>query len=245
LNDTQVLIWDNSPDTISDSERDWLKSNFRSAEHHHYEENQPLSKVYNEIIETRIKKSNEFDYLLLLDQDSTLPSNFLEEANQTARLYPDVELFIPTVLSHGHIVSPAYLIYFKGFYMSRKHIGRLELKFKSAVNSGMLISTKYLSTKFHRYPSELSFYGTDDWFCRQFAHNHGSCFVLDAEILHNLSTFNEENIDGKLWRHREIIRANRFLNRASRLTRWGCLLYTSLVCARLALRYRDRRFLAC
>jgi hypothetical protein len=109
----------------------------------------------------------------------------------------------------------------------------------------MIIASHYLLAKFPGYPDTLAFYGTDDWFCEQYAVDEETAYVFESTIQHNISTFNKESVDIKLWRHREIVRAARMLNSRGVLRRCSCYLYTSLTCARMALRFRDKRFLSC
>lgn len=241
-----VFVWDNSPYVCSDLGRKWLQGTFASSEYYHCPENWSLAKIYSYIISSRMNVTPRcFDYLLLLDQDSNLPKTFLEVARRATCNGEKVDLFIPNVFSHGHLISPAHLIYFKGRYLKRRHVGLLNLHFKTAINSGMLISAKYLSDKFTGYHEKLSFYGTDDWFCQRLSAGGGTCFVLDIDVDHDLSQYQEESVDTKLWRHREIIRATRIINEVGRFRRWCCYFYTLLVSVRKALEYRDRRFLEC
>jgi hypothetical protein len=241
-----VMVWDNSPSPCSVVSRQWLDTAFSSYDYHHCPDNRPLSHIYNEVIDTWFKqRPGDFSHLLLLDQDSILEPVFLNVAAEAVKDHPDVSLFLPMAKSGGHIVSPAHLFYFKGFYWKRPKLGPIRLRFKTAINSGMIITSRYLLKKFPRYPDKLAFYGTDDWFCEQYAADEKIACVIASIIQHNISTFNTESVETKLWRHREMVRASRVLNSHGVFRRCGCYLYTSLTCARMAFRFRDKRFLSC
>jgi hypothetical protein len=241
-----LMVWDNSPEPCSVAGRLWLERTFASYDYHHSPNNRPLSRIYNDVIDTWIKqRPGYFSHLLLLDQDSILEPAFLSVATEAVKDHPDVGLFLPLAKSGGHIVSPAHLFYFKGFYWNHPTLGPIRLRFKTAVNSGMIIASHYLLEKFPGYPDTLAFYGTDDWFCEQYAVDEKIACVFESTIQHNVSTFNKEDVEIKLWRHREIVRAARVLNSHGVFRRYGCFLYTSLTCARMALRFRDLRFLSC
>jgi GT2 family glycosyltransferase len=241
-----LVVWDNSPAPCSIASRDWLSKNFADYDYHSCPENFPLSRIYDQIICTLIKeRPGRFTHLLLLDQDSGLDSEFLCVAGKAVEENPTISLFLPLVQANGIIVSPGRLFYFKGFYMRSPRPGPIRLRFKAAINSGMLIASSYLFKDFPGYPKELAFYGTDNWFCEQYAKDEKVAFVINSTIRHDLSRFKVESADLKLWRHREQIRADRIINSHGVFRRYGCLLYTFLTCARMALRFRDRRFLSC
>jgi hypothetical protein len=246
LSSLHVMVWDNSPEPCSIAGRQWLGRAFATYDYHHCLDNRPLSRIYNDVIDTWFKqRPGNFSHLLLLDQDSTLEPAFLSVATKAVKDHPDVGLFLPLVKSGGHTVSPAHLFYFKGVYWHRPRLGPIRLRFKTAINSGMVIASDYLLKTFPGYPDTLAFYGTDDWFCEQYAVDEKIACVFESTIQHNVSTFNKEDVEIKLWRHREIVRAARVLNSHGVFRRYCCFLYTSLTCARMALRFRDARFLSC
>lgn len=241
-----LVIWDNSPQPCSLIGIKWLDSHFTSYDYHHSPDNQPLSFIYNEVIDSRIRQHpGRFSHLLLLDQDSILESTFLSIAAQAIRDFPDIGLFLPLVKASGHIVSPAHMFYFKGIYWKHPRPGTIRFRFKTAINSGMIIASNYFLNKFSRYPNTLSFYGTDSWFCEQYSKDEKFAYVFNSTIGHDLSYFKVESVDVKLWRHQEVIRGLRVMNSSGFLRSHACNIFTFLTCIRMALRFRDRRFLEC
>jgi hypothetical protein len=241
-----LIVWDNSPEPRSREDREWLNATFSSCEYLHSSENLPLSHLYNEVINRWIKRrQGEFSHLLLLDDDSQLDPAFLSVAAHSIREFPHVGLFLPIITARGRIVSPAHLIWVKGIHWRRAALGLIRFKFKTAVNSGMIITSRYLRDKFPGYPSSLSFYGTDNWFCDQYSRLEEFAVVFNSIIQHDLSQFNVEEVDVKLWRHRDWIRGLRVTNSAGFLRRQTCRIYTMLTCLRMVIRFRDRRFFDC
>lgn len=244
--DRHVIVWDNSPLVCSCDGYAWLESAFASFEYLHTGENWPLSQIYNHTIEHYLKRQQgRFQYLILFDQDSKVDLDFIASAVEAIALHPDIGLLLPVVIANGHIVSPADLYYFKGFYWKKKRRGKIPSRFTAAINSGMVISSSYLTSFFPGYPNALAFYGTDTFLCQTYAKQERWIYVLDSTIHHDLARFREEEVDVKLWRHREATRAMRMLNKCGMVRCYACAAYAYAVSLRLAVKYMDRRFLQC
>ncbi|HEX4153894.1 MAG TPA: hypothetical protein VHY75_16930 [Steroidobacteraceae bacterium] len=242
----EVLVWDNSPHEASFAERAWLSAQFEHVSYRHDGQNTPLSALYNHVIERHLHHPvRKHDYLILLDQDSNLESAFLLKMSTAAVQHPDVNLLLPLVRAgaDGRLVSPANLYYFRGSAWKRLRLGLIKSRFTTAINSGMMISVDYLTNGFPGYPPEIPFYGTDNWLCQSYAEKNRWIFVVDTTIKHDLAQFGDEPNDVRLWRHRQNIKALRFLNRRGFFRRNFCYLYTTGTCLRRAMRYRDWRFL--
>jgi GT2 family glycosyltransferase len=242
----QVFVWDNSPEEAGVENKLWLSRQFRDVHYYHDGQNTPLSDLYNHVIEKCLRGSTRgYEYLMLFDQDSVLERDFLLKMVEAATRNPQVKLLLPLVRSGANrqLVSPANLYYFKGSTWKNPRLGLVKTRFTTAINSGMMISVDYLVNEFIGYPREIPFYGTDNWFCQTVAKNYRWLYVVDTTIKHDLAQFGSEPKDIKLWRHRQNVRAVRFLNRDGFFRRNLCLVYTFTTCVRRAIRYRDWRFL--
>ncbi len=239
-----MLVWDNSPDECDAEERQWIFNTFVASEYRHTGDNWPLSRIYNYVIDDYLRHPiARFDYLILFDQDSLISADFLVKATRAVANHPEIGLLLPIVFSGAHIVSPAHLYYFKGFYWKQKRTGVISSRFTSAINSGMVISATYLTSSFSGYPEALKFYGTDTFLCQAYAKHCPWLYVIDTTIRHDLARFREESADVKLWRHRETISATCFINRAGRLRGYACTVYAHAVSLRTAIKQHDLRFL--
>lgn len=240
----RAVVWDNSPEQAAESEIQWLSRNLPRCEYRHVPSNAPLSCVYNSIIREFFQgQICDYDALVLLDQDSIFGREFLDEVASAAVERPDIDLFLPLVMANNQLVSPARLYWFKGAHWKGKRNGPVKPRFRTAINSGMVIRSRYLAEKFPGYDERLQFYGTDNYFLQKYAETEPWLYVLNVEIRHELARDHQEDVKVKLWRHRDNMRSLRILNQRGWFRRTVCWLYCLLFSAKVALLYRDRRFL--
>lgn len=240
----RVIVWDNSPLRAESVELEWLARNFSNVEYRHSPQNVPLSSAYNTAIrEYFLGSISEYDALVLLDQDSSFGPDLFSKATEAAEKYPDADLFLPFVKANGKIISPASLYWFKGVSWGHARSGLVHSRFRAAINSGMIIRSRYLVGQFPGYDERLRFYGTDNYFLQEYAKTQLWLCVLDVEIQHDLARNRDEGVETKLWRHLDNVRALYLLNEKGWVRRTCCQLYCLLYSAKIALQHRDRRFL--
>jgi hypothetical protein len=238
-----LLVWDNSASPCDERERDGLQKAFTQVEYRHCPSNAPLARVYECVIRENVGPPVSCDYLVIFDQDSTVLPSFISSLRTAATKHPEVGLLLPLVTSADTLVSPATIRWFLGSRWKTPQTGLLPSKSLTAINSGMAISTEYLSKHFDGYPRELTFYGTDNWMCQSYAAHRPTVVVMPTTVQHGLAEHQKEALDKKLWRHREIVRSTRFLNREGLLRRLACDAYLLIFSARKASKFRDGRFL--
>lgn len=180
----RILVWDNSPQPIYDFEAIQCDSLlYRSTP-----ENLGLSKIYNLVISDYLHFE---EHLLLLDQDTMLPTSFLASADREITHHPDIDLFLPMIQANGNWVSP--LDYFLGWgrYWIAPRKGRIKSRGICAINSGMIISGRYLQGDVVKpiYDEAIAFYGSDTQFMLDFSERRDELFVLDIKLGHDLSFF--------------------------------------------------------
>lgn len=132
-----VFVYDNSPQA-QHQEASFTWQGFRVT-YRHDPANSGLSKAYNEGAKeaARLGKT----WLLLLDQDTTLPSNILERYQHAATEHPDMHLFAPVLkLANGTIFSPSLVKHKRGYPPASIVPGKYSLYQYSPVNSGVFIS---------------------------------------------------------------------------------------------------------
>jgi hypothetical protein len=242
--DCRLIVWDNSPASASDAELRWLKEGFSDAAYRSTPENWPLSRIYNAIIDEFFRGEQQTaEYLVLLDQDSRIPSELLCKAADMGAQYPGVGLFLPLVWSNGVLVSPADLWWFRGRLWHYAHTGLIRARFRSAINSGMVIRASYLRGRFQGYDSRLRFYGTDSYFVEKYAATEEHIGVLNCSIHHDLASNHAETRAVKLWRHADVMRAIRCMNERPALRRVLSLAYCAAFSVKLALRHREWGYL--
>lgn len=191
-------IWNNSSKSLQVEEVKWMESKFCNCKFSIYEDgiNHYLSYVYNKIITI---VSNE-SVLILLDHDSILPTSFLQDVNKAVSddKNADINLFLPLIFSHENVVSPAYEKLFQHSF-DKSYVGRVESRNLMAINSGMIIRSVYLKTKFPGYNSKLKFYATDNDFMLKYRKDNKYAYILPSAIKHSLN-FIEDDIDSKVRR---------------------------------------------
>ena len=205
IKDSKIIIWDNSEITPPSESIDKLRTYWNDLEYNHTPMNLPLSQVYNRII-AKIKDHStnyaaRYKYLLLFDQDSVFNNNYFTILKDSMRNFAHIMLFVPRVIANNMCVSPGNLFYFKGFYTRKRLNGLTKSHHKTAINSGMAISTKYLERYYKGYNEKLTFYGIDNYFMIQFSKCQEYFFVIDYNMKHKLAQYSHEDISMKRWRH--------------------------------------------
>jgi hypothetical protein len=209
IKDSKIIIWDNSKITPSSESIDKLKLYWGDLEYNHTPMNLPLSQIYNRII-AKIKDhstqfADRYKYLLLFDDDSVFSSDYFTILRDAMRNFPHIMLFVPRVISNNTCVSPGNLFYFKGFYTRKRLNGLTKSRHKTAINSGMAISTQYLERYYGGYNEKLTFYGIDNYFMIQYSICQEYFFVIDYNMKHKLAQYVPEDISMIRWRHKNTI----------------------------------------
>lgn len=231
----RILIWDNSPSP--DFDKTLLER--ASIQYVSTPENIGLSKIYNIVIADYLSEN---EYLLLLDQDSVLPSDFLSIASDAISDYPGVDLFLPMIKAGHNWVSPLSYFFGWGRYWKVPKHGLMKSSGISAINSGMIISSRYLLGKIN-YDERVDFYGTDTQFMVDYCAVRPHLFVMSVKIEHDLSFFSDD-IQTKARKFKKMRMAYRFIYEdRSFVQRSFINLVMLLVSLTYAFRYRDWHFL--
>lgn len=129
---SHALIIDNSPTPIK--EIDSLPSNWRYV---NFADNPGLSFAYNYAAQYGIEHG--FNWLLLADQDTTFPPEYIRSFSEASSRHPDIKLFCPSVMIDNNLqMSPVPLRH----YMPRPIAGpaftgeEVEISRFAIINSG-------------------------------------------------------------------------------------------------------------
>lgn len=239
----RVLIWDNSPEPCATPAElaNLRKGSVVEVDYEHHPDNVPLSRIYNRVINSRLADDA---YLLLLDQDTALPKNFLAVFRDELAKFPACDLFLPVVRTSDAIVSPARFFFGWGRHWREPMFGLIGARGHVAINSGMIISGRYARGDFVGYDERLLFYGTDSDFMLKFAKQRESFVVLPIVLNHDLS-FNSANPEERLTKFRAMRLAISILfSREGAMKRMLSTLVMGAVSIVYAIRYRDIRYLS-
>lgn len=176
-----LIIYDNSPKPQPVNIP--LPFEYRYA---HDASNGGLAAAYNFALQADPANTNQ--WLLLLDQDSTLPENFLEEAFKALSLIgPDdgVAAAVPRILQHGRPISPALVkggrvspVKNPGTGVSRKNL--------TAINSGALLRKSFLSG-IGGFNQKFRLDYLDHWLFSEIRRRGKRVYVTGAAAGHELS----------------------------------------------------------
>jgi len=233
----RVVVWDNSPDSFGADSIAGLDLSGFDRSYIACPENFGLAKVYN-----TVSAQVSGDLLLILDQDSILPDGFLETLDREVSNNPASNLFLPVVESNGRCVSPGRLWVFKGKHVSAPQQGVRSPANVLAISSGMVIRYGYLQQP--RFDERLTLYGIDTRFMIDFAENERQLVVMSSVIRHDTALWSDMAADGMLWRIRSLVRSWPVVFERKPLARMLSWLYARYVLAKLAIKYRDLRFLS-
>ncbi len=239
LSSMTLYIRDNSPtlqETPDDAAR--LSSAFGSYVYSWDGENRSLSAVYNE---AALHVSS--DLFVVLDDDTSLPVDFLVETVRAADAHPDIDLFLPLVISDDRIVSPGGYRFVKGHHWKAERRGRLPSRNLVAIASGMAIRPDYLRTYYPAFDEGLDFYGIDTRFLLDHADRRAEVFVTGCTLQHDSALETEKDAERLLHRFRKLRHAWTRLHRRDPVRHVASLGYAALTSAKMAFRHRDLRFL--
>ena len=217
----KVVVWNNSPQDFASGQKAELFALLDGIElgyKHNDGKNLPLSAIYN----STIKEYLDTDFLVIMDDDSVFDESMFEKALDAIEKNPEIDLFLPIVYNGNDIVSPAYMNMFKGHYFKEVNPGVMTTKHVTAINSGMIISSKYLKNSFEGYDERIKFYFTDNDFMSRYDSSHDKLFVLDYKMKHTLDFYKKgESFEKKKRRFRDLRRSFLIL-----MKRQGWLAYT-------------------
>lgn len=238
----EIIVWDNSKVIMPEDEQVHLKRILHPANVQYIGtgKNTSLSIIYNSVIRTLSDK----EIFVVLDHDSNLTLAYFKALEDSIEKYPQINLFLPIIKYNKTIVSPANSWYFKGSYWKEEKFGLIETKNQNAINSGMAIRAAYLKNDFEGYNENLAFYGTDSDFMYKYGRqNHYFC-VINAVINHTLDFFDNNSIDSKLFRYKEIKKAA-LINMKQRgfFIYMLCYFYFLIYSIKLIISFKDIRFL--
>ena len=237
LSNSKLILWDNSP-SIQSIDTDNI-SFLQQAEFIHTTENMSLSKIYNRVIQ----ENEEYDYMIILDQDSSFSSDYLEKLNSAIIKHPSINLFLPLIKSQQTIVSPGDYKIFKGSYWKKERYGIIDAKNILAINSGMVINFNYLKNTYKGYDERLRFYGTDTFFMFEYSKKNNFLFVIDYVFQHESALLDRnERFNKKIIRLNDLFFSWRIVNEHKKLNLILINVYILIKTFKLVIKYKNPKY---
>ena len=234
----KLVVWDNSPEPVPASDQDSLRINM-PFEYISCPENLPLSKVYNRVVDRF-----DFEYIMLLDQDSHLPVDYIRTIDNQVKTYPDIKLFLPIVKNQDLIVSPGEFWVFKGKHWKQEKTGVMPAKNMLAITSGMTVAGKYFAQHSFRFDERLNLYGIDTRFMLEYAKKERDLAVIPCKLKHSTVLWSNPSAEVMLSRFKNLRKSWPVVFTDRPLALLLSRLYGRLLCLKFAIKYRDIRFLS-
>lgn len=233
-NNISFYIYDNSPD----EDQDVYFFNDIDFFYEKDYENSGISKAYNKA--AAYAKSKGKEWLLLLDQDSSIPADFIVKLEESVNEYSGQILFAPILKHNNLILSPCHFKLMKGSAMKLVSPGIRSLKDKSIFNSGILVKlSSFLKVGGYNENVPLDF--SDHSFIHRMRNITSEFVVMPIEIDHQLSSFSQ-NYDVILRRFIQycqgVLNYHQFEEKSGLLLVW-----TFLRAFKLSLQFKNRVFL--
>lgn len=155
-----AYIHDNSPEPQNINSNESLNI----LVYDHDSSNSGVSRAYNNA--AKYAKSNKIDWIVIFDQDTTLPPGALVEYkksldNSTA----EDKIFAPILKDGDKVVSPCRYILHRGFHLNNVPSETVRLKDISFLNSGLVVNAEFL-IHVGGFDEELFYYSDHDFFYR-------------------------------------------------------------------------------
>lgn len=232
----QLTVWDNSPAPYGPSALDSLDFGQLEVVYRSCPANAPLSLVYNTTL-----SGLDLDGAVILDQDSDLPADYFAHCRRSLAAQPGVPLHIPIVKSNGLVVSPGRLMFFKGRHVKNPQSGLRKARGMLAITSGMVISRSYLQVP--RFDERLNLYGIDTKFMINLADANEGVVVMPVVLDHDTALWSEISADAMLFRARSLVSSWHVVFESRPIASFMASIYARFFMGKLAMKYRDKRFL--
>jgi len=190
-----LLVYDNSPKAHEDQ-----LFTYQNVHYFHDATNSGLAKAYNQALQ--YCQIHQVDLLLLLDQDTQLPVDYLQRLLQK-KLTDEVAVFVPLVKAQGQQISPVY----RAGYVntaSKKPAPGVYCGDLMAINSGTVLTLatmEWLGSFQEEFPLDF----LDHWFFYQLNQAQKKIEVFNTVIYQELSVLDYRFIS--LNRYESIIRS--------------------------------------
>lgn len=151
-------------------------------------------------------------WLLLLDQDTRFPEDWLARYLAAVGRHPGAGLFAPILRSGGRVLSPCAYRFKRGISLDHIEPGERSLAGLSVLNSGMWVGVEeYRAVGGHDLHIPLDF--ADHEFIERFKRRHGRFVVVDAECAHDFFRVTGQSLASHLTRFRLYCQGARYASK--------------------------------
>lgn len=182
-----LFVYDNSPFPSELSQFEFKQFNICYI---HDKMNSGVSKAYNSGARYAAKINK--TWLLLLDQDTKFPENFITDYLTAVEKNPDIPIFCPILQTqYGHIMSPCLYIRKRGVWVKHIKQGILNFNKYSPVNSGLMIYLEAFN-KAGGYNESVRLDFADFQFIEKIRNYYSRFFLIDMVCIQEFSGFEKD-----------------------------------------------------
>ncbi|MFD1317123.1 glycosyltransferase [Loigolactobacillus zhaoyuanensis] len=194
LEQTHFVLYDNSPQPHTTEQLGWLPD----FEYHHDSRNLGIATAYN--FGLKKAQENKSQFLWLLDQDTSLTADFIDQLWQQVTQSAVEQAIVPQIEAAGVLMSPRDIR--SPFKVIPLALGQQQHAL--AINSAAMIQVDFLS-QLGGFSQDFQLDFLDNWLFYQIDQHQGTVQVLSSVLQHELSVMNTQQI--KMPRYRSIITA--------------------------------------
>jgi len=188
-NNSQVplFIYDNSPQ--SQHQQSEFAQNIKYISN---PSNPGLSHAYNKAMQHALEHG--YKWMLVLDQDTKFPPNFLVHYNQAIeQTKSEIGIIVPNVrINNNLFMSPTKIKFHISHPSETKSTGALCSIKHTAINSGMLINIDMMN-KLGGYNEQVTLDYSDYQFVNKYSKHHSHFYAMDVECFQEFSNEVQNN----------------------------------------------------
>lgn len=139
--DLCICIFDNT-DTEDWGHEDWslTDSNIR-LDYFRDSSNPGIAAAFNHF--ATVAQSQHIDWIVFLDQDTSLPLDFYEKYFLQAQKSNSCNLVLPKVYSNSALISPSHYKWYRTSHIKEPLLEEIELNSITAINSGLMVKRDF------------------------------------------------------------------------------------------------------
>lgn len=178
LKNVSILVYDNSPTSqiVTDP--------FLYV---HNPDNVGVSAAYNFGID--IAKKEDFQFIILLDQDTNFNNDTLSKYNYYKVKYGKNTIYAPQIIGNNKLYSPFVESKYRNIPFKLDEFNYKEcfsLENKSLINSGLMIPLDVIN-KVGKFNEQIKLDFSDTYFIEKYKEKYNSVILMDLQLKHSLS----------------------------------------------------------
>lgn len=190
LNNIELILYDNSP-----VKQDFSPLQFEGIHitYNHDPRNLGIAAAYN--YAWSVAKGNGSQWLLLLDHDTVITDEYINEVQNVSDLSENIAAVVPKISSENKMISPVYSHSLRPLQEETPDLG-LQEKPVMAINSGSLISVDFLN-ELNGFNQQFPLDYLDHWLFFEIYAKGKMVYVLDVILEHELSVMDYSRVSLK------------------------------------------------